>query len=231
MDRSSNKVAPAHEAAWRGRLLLLLLPFAAAAAHAQTGAAAGDGAPSEAARRAATSPYRFILQHANAPAPARKPAPEREKERDKDKVETVRRLAPPTEAPVQSAARTAAPAAATPAAASPAEPAPAPAAAPPAEPVQTAARTPAEPPPVRRDIIPVRTDEPRLPAALLRERPNGVVRVQFDVQPDGSTSGVKVVTSSNRALNRATVEAVNGWKFQPVDEVLTVETEIAYKYD
>jgi TonB family protein len=233
MYRSSKNDAPAHQAVWRNKLLLSLLPCAALAAHAQTGAAAGDGAPSEAARRAATSPYRFILQHANAPAPVRKVAPdkERERERDKDKVETVRKLAPPSEAPVQSAAQTARAAAAPVAplaATEPAQTAPAV-----AEPVQSAARTPAAEPrvAVRREIIPLRTDEPRLAAALLRERPNGVVRVQFDVQPDGSTSAVKVLTSSNRALNRATVDAVSGWKFQPVDEVLTVETEIAYKYD
>jgi len=235
MYRSSTNGAPAHKAAWREMLLLVSLPLAVSVAHAQTGAAAGDGAPSEAARRAATSPYRFILQHANAPAPARKPAAEKDRERDRpkdnDKVETVRRLAPPTEAPVQAAARTAAPAAAS---AVPVAPSPEaiPAAAPPPEPVQSAARTqPVEAPAARREIIPVQTDEPRLPAALLRERPSGVVRVQFDVQPDGSTSAVKVVSSSNRALNRATVDAVSGWKFQPVDGVLTVETEIAYKYD
>lgn len=225
--------APAHKAAWREILLPLFLAGAFGAAHAQTAApaatAAGDGAPSEAARRAAQSPYRFILQHA-APAPtARKPAPEKEK----DKAEAVRRPVP-ADAPVQSAARSA-PAAAEPAPAAttvtPA-PVPMPAAAPVAEPSQIAARTPsAAPAALRREIIPVRTDEPRLPAALLRERPNGVVRVQFEVLPDGSASAVKVVSSSNRALNRATVEAVSGWKFQPVDEVLTVETEIAYKYD
>jgi TonB family protein len=235
MYRNTGQEAPAHKAAWREITLLLLLPCAAAVAYAQAaapaGATAGDGAPSEAARRAAQSPYRFILQHA-APPPAavRKPAAT-----DKDKLEAGRKPQAPAEVPVQSAARAplAAPAPA-PAAALPV-PAPesAPAASRPAEPPQTAALArPADPPPpVRRDIVPVRTDEPRLPAALLRERPNGVVRVQFDVMPDGSASAVKVVSSSNRALNRATVEAVSGWKFQPVDEVLTVETEIAYKYD
>jgi TonB family protein len=77
----------------------------------------------------------------------------------------------------------------------------------------------------------VRIDEPKLSPALLRERPNGVVKVQFEIHPDGSTSAVKVLASTNSALNRVTLGAVAGWKFQPVDEVLTVETEIAYKYD
>jgi outer membrane biosynthesis protein TonB len=42
---------------------------------------------------------------------------------------------------------------------------------------------------------------------------------------------VTVVSSTNRALNRVSVEAVSNWKFQPVDEVLTIETELAYKFD
>jgi TonB family protein len=51
----------------------------------------------------------------------------------------------------------------------------------------------------------------------MRERPSGVVRVHFDIRPDGTTGDVKVVASSNRSLNRATVEAVSGWKFEPVE--------------
>lgn len=219
--------APAHKAMRRCLAACCLLLGAFPLAHAQAGASAGDGAPSEAARRAAQSPYRFILA-----APARKPAAEkeREKERDKDTDKEPVKKARPAEPPVQSAARTA-PAPAAPVAA------PAPAQEPPAAapaPTQTAARTrPAAPPAPapRRDVIPVSTDEPRLPAALLRERPSGLVRVQFEIQPDGSTGAVKVVSSTNRVLNRPTLDAVAGWKFQPVDEVLTVETEIAYKYD
>jgi TonB family protein len=80
-------------------------------------------------------------------------------------------------------------------------------------------------------VIPVRTDDPRLPAALMRERPSGLVRISFELNPDGSTGNVKVVSSTNRALNRASVDAVSNWKFMPVDEVLTIETELAYKYD
>ena len=67
--------------------------------------------------------------------------------------------------------------------------------------------------------------------ALLREQPHGVVKVHFDIEPNGSVGEVKIVSSTNRALNKATIEAVQGWKFQPVDEVLTVETEIDYKMD
>ncbi len=180
-----------------------------------TPAANADGAPSEALRRQAASPYRFILQ--NASAPARKPAA------PAPAAPEPRR--PAAAAPIEQAAvqPRAAPVTAAPAAIEP-----------PPTPVATLMPKPPEPAPiaaVRREIIPVRTDEPRLPAALLRERPSGVVKVQFDVNPDGSTGGVKVLSSSNRALNRVTVDAVAAWKFQPVDEVLTVETELAYKFE
>jgi len=55
--------------------------------------------------------------------------------------------------------------------------------------------------------------------------------VLFEIQPDGSVSDANVVSSTNRSLNRATVDAVKGWKFQPVDEILSVETELVYKFD
>lgn len=101
------------------------------------------------------------------------------------------------------------------------------------EPVAALSRKPAQAPApqVRREIIPVKTDEPRLPPALLRERPSGIVKVHFDIHPDGTTSEVKVLSSTNRALNRPSVDAVQGWKFEPVDEILTVETELVYNFD
>lgn len=184
-----------------------------------------DAAPSEAVRRQALSPYRFILQNANAPArkaaPAPAPAPSTE----------AKRVTLPTAAPIQQAAVEPARAVTPlPTAAPAAEPANPPALAP----VAALTPPPVAPPPiiaVRREIVPLQTDEPRLPAALLRERPSGVVRVAFEVKPDGSTAAVRIVSSTNRALNRASVDAVSGWKFEPVDEVLSVETELAYKYD
>ena len=40
-----------------------------------------------------------------------------------------------------------------------------------------------------------------------------------------------VHAGNNRALNRPTMDAVHKWKFEPVDDVLTVETEVVYKFD
>jgi TonB family protein len=208
--------AQAHKAAgaW---VLTTGLGFAAFIATAPASAqapASAVPAPSEAVQRQANSPYRFILQNANAPsrakpaaAPAPAAAPVEAKKAAKPEQAAVARHAPVQVAPAVEAA-----------------PAPEPVAAMPAMPEPPAAV-------VNRDVVAVRTDEPKLPAALLRERPSGVVRVAFELNPDGSTGNVKVVSSTNRALNRASVDAVSNWKFMPVDEVLTIETELAFKYD
>jgi TonB family protein len=210
----------AHKARLVGAIAVLMLA-GAETAHAQATPSANnpvDNAPSEAARRAAMSPYRFIIQ--NATAPARKPAP-RPAEASSPAAEAKRPAAPVQQAAVQPSAPAPAP---KPAETQAPPPTPEPA-------VAALSRKPVEPPPPRREIIPVRTDEPRLSPALLREQPHGTVKVHFDIQPDGSVGEVKVVSSSNRSLNKPTVEAVQGWKFQPVDEILTVETEVVYKMD
>jgi len=226
-------MAAAHKARRLGVIAgSMLLALAYTAAHGQATPPAGnslDNAPSEAARRAAMSPYRFILQHAATP---RKPpaAP----------------ATPPTAAAAPEAKKAASPpvqqAAAQPSAAQtvralePAAPAvqPQPAAPPPPSVPDTAiaaiSRQPTEPAP-RLEIIPIRTEEPRLPPALIREQPKGTVKIAFDIQHDGTVRDVKVVSSTNRSLNRPTVEAVQNWKFEPVDAVLTVETEVVYKFD
>ena len=77
----------------------------------------------------------------------------------------------------------------------------------------------------------MQTDEPHLPPAVLREQPKGTVKVHFEIEPSGSVANVQVLASTNRGLDKPTVQAVQGWKFQPVDETLAVETEIVYKFD
>ena len=188
-----------------------ILGFAAVLVMDPASAQGSATAPSEAVQRQANSPYRFILQNANAPARA-KPAPPPAPAVEVKKPRPAEQAAIARPAPVPAAAASASP---------PAAPVP-----------ESLANVPLpEPEPPHLEVIPVRTEEPRLSAALMRERPSGVVRVAFDLNRDGSTGNVKVVSSSNRALNRASVEAVSNWKFQPVDEVLTIETELAYKFD
>jgi TonB family protein len=207
---------------------LLLASAYTASAQGNPPAGSTDTAPSEAARRAALSPYRFILQSSTAP---RKPAPAPAAPAATPAVAESKKPAPA--APVHQAAfqpNTPAEAVRTlPPTAAPAGSAAAPAPAPEAT-VTALARKPPEPP-MRREIIPLRTDDPRLTPALMREAPHGAVTIEFDIQTDGSVGDVKVVSSSNRALNRATTEAVKGWKFEPVDEVLTVRTEVVYNLD
>ncbi|MEJ6022735.1 TonB family protein [Ramlibacter sp. PS4R-6] len=221
MQKLGNRGA-AHKARLAGVVAGLLLATAHTASAQTSAPPAGnpvDNAPSEAARRAALSPYRFILQNASAPRKAAAPAPA-----PAPAVAEPKRA--PAPAPVQQAA-------AQPQAPRPA-PAPEVAAPPPPAPEPTVAavsRQAAEPPPPRREIIPIQTDEPRLSPALLREQPKGVVKVHFDIQPNGTVSDVKILASTNRSLNRPTLEAIQGWKFQPVDEILTVETELVYKFD
>jgi len=205
--------AAAHKAGSVGKSiagLLLAISLQPAFAQSTAAAAASGTAPSEAAQRAAQSPYRFILLNSqpSKPKPAAAPAPA---------VEAKKPAAPEQTAILS-------------------RPAPAPSAAPSApapEPTPVAVAAPQAPEPVpakelRREIIPVKTEPPRLTAALMREQPNGTVKVHFDINPDGSTGNVKVVSSSNRSLNRASVDAVSAWKFQQIDETATVETELVY---
>jgi protein TonB len=219
--RKDGAAHKAHLVATLGGLVFAALAHPAAA---QTNPV--DNAPSEAARRAALSPFRFILQNASAPRRAAEPKPARApaaaaEPKPAPRPEPVQQASvqPPPQAPlpVEAASAALAPASA---------PSPEPAA------VASVSRQPAaEPPPVRREIIPVETDQPHLSPALLREEPKGTVRVEFDINYDGSVGEVKVVSSTNRSLNKPTVEAVKAWKFQPVDEVLTVQTEVVYNLD
>jgi TonB family protein len=223
---------PAHKAGgvWvlvAGLGLAAIVGTQTASAQTPAAPAAGAGGPSEAMQRQANSPYRFILQNANAPSRA-KPAPAAVP------VE-AKKVAKPQPQPEPEPVALARPAPVPVAPAPVVEPAPVPVPAPAPEPAPVAAVIPPAPDPIpavrHLDVIPVLTDDPRLPAALMRERPSGLVRVSFELHPDGSTGNVKVVSSTNRALNRASVDAVSNWKFMPVDEVLSIETELAYKYE
>jgi TonB family protein len=211
----TDQIRVAAHKACRAGVVIAGFMFAAMSlpALAQNTPPAAANGPSEALQRQALSPYRFILQNASAPArkpPAALPVAEPRKPAVVEQAAVQPKpLAPAPQS--REAQPEAQPEAATP--------------------VAVFAPKPPEPPPVvRRDIVPLQTDEPRLSAALLRERPSGVVKVSFEVHPDGSTAAVKIVSSSNRALNKPSIEAVSGWKFQPVDEVLTVETELDYHY-
>ena len=211
--------AGAHKAlgAW-GLISMALYAMGPAPALAQAqpaaSAPASDAAPSEAARRQALGPFRFILQHASAPAKPKPPAATAEPKR------------PVTVPPAEQSA------AIVPQAPAPAPvitPAPAPVEAAPPAPV-TAAKAPESAPAVRvlKPLVAIKQDPPVLTGALLRERPEGTVKIGFDINPDGSTGSVKVLSSTNRRLNNAALEAVFGWRFQPIDDVRPTEIELVF---
>jgi TonB family protein len=71
-------------------------------------------------------------------------------------------------------------------------------------------------------------EPPILPPALQRNLQPGSVKVSFDVQPDGTTSDVKVASSTNRRLNAASVAAVSSWRFQPIGETRSLEIDFVF---
>ena len=110
-------------------------------------------------------------------------------------------------------------------------PAPAQAAAPPASLPPAAAVAVAVAVAGERPLVAILQEEPLLTGPLARERPTGVVQVGFNVNPNGSTSDVSIVSSSNRKLNSAVVNAVTKWMYQPLQAVRRVEVAIEFKND
>ena len=223
MFRTKKYGVPAHKAAWCASMLLL--SCLATSADAQT---ATDAAPSDAARRAAMGPFRMILQDAAAPkrqppaaATAKKPA---SKSDAPAPTAAAPATAPAAPAPTTTAIAPSTAAAPVPVPATPATPAAA------AAPAAVAAALPTAPPPkpARIAIVPVKQDPPELTPALLREQAKGVVKVAFEVRPDGSTGDVRIVSTTNRKLNGVATGAVSNWKFQPIDEPKGIEIEFAF---
>jgi TonB family protein len=84
---------------------------------------------------------------------------------------------------------------------------------------------------VNNELIPVSQDPPVFNRNLMRDTPHALVKVAFDVKPDGSTSGMEVTASNNRRLNSSAMDAVSRWKFKPIDETVRVEIELAFSSD
>ena len=78
-------------------------------------------------------------------------------------------------------------------------------------------RHPQEPALVARaNPVPVSSPPPRYPAEAARRRESGTVRVRVDVGPDGIPTSSSIVESSqSRALDKAALDAVRRWRFQP----------------
>lgn len=56
---------------------------------------------------------------------------------------------------------------------------------------------------------------PNYPSALKRDKIDGEVLVEFDVDAKGRVVGARVKRSSDRAFNEPTIQAVMKWRFEP----------------
>ncbi len=67
-----------------------------------------------------------------------------------------------------------------------------------------------------RDAQPLVRIPPQYPERCMnRAKSTETVLVQFDVTPDGQTTNIEAVDSSNSCLNRAAIRSVERWKYQP----------------
>ena len=118
---------------------------------------------------------------------------------------------PPPRPPAPAAAAAAAPTQAAPTQSAPAQPA------------ATPART------GNTELIAVSTPAPQFPAEAYRNRQSGEVQVEFVVGTNGSVTSSRVVRSNpRRVFDRAALEAVNRWRFQPVAEPITSRRTIGF---
>ena len=93
----------------------------------------------------------------------------------------------------------------------------------PAQPAATPART------GNTELIAVSTPAPQFPAEAYRNRQSGEVQVEFVVGTNGSVTSSRVVRSNpRRVFDRAALEAVNRWRFQPVAEPVTSRRTIGF---
>ncbi len=67
-----------------------------------------------------------------------------------------------------------------------------------------------------RDAQPLVRIPPQYPErCMTRAKASETVFVEFDVTPEGTTTNIKVVESSNSCLNSAASKSVERWKYQP----------------
>ncbi|GAB6195304.1 energy transducer TonB [Lysobacter xanthus] len=98
---------------------------------------------------------------------------------------------------------------------------------------QTAAAAPSRPAPAassgNSELRPLSTPMPAFPTEALRSAQSGEVQVEFTVAPDGSVSAARVVRATPaRVFDRAAVNAVKRWRFQPVDAPVTIRRTISF---
>ncbi len=83
-------------------------------------------------------------------------------------------------------------------------------------------------PPVRKEFKAAYRVEPQFPRAALREGLSGRVVAHVYVEPNGSVSDVKIISSTNRMFDREVVRALSQWKFNPEPVGFIGEYEIVF---
>ena len=67
-----------------------------------------------------------------------------------------------------------------------------------------------------RDAQPLVRIPPQYPERCMQRASNKeTVFVEFDVTPDGTTTNIRVVDTTNSCLNSAATKSVERWKYQP----------------
>jgi len=105
------------------------------------------------------------------------------------------------------------------------------AAVPPPSPVAEAQPSAAAPAPETEEIelAIINHVQPELPNNRLGNLRDGVVWVQFSVEPDGRTSHVVARPGAQLRLAQSAVKAVQQWRFAPISAAQDVAVEIAFK--
>jgi len=93
-----------------------------------------------------------------------------------------------------------------------------------------AAQAAAAAPPRRVTPIAVSTPQPDYPAEALRSRITGFVEVEITIGRDGQVSKVRVLNARPRGtFERSVQNAVSNWRFQPLDEEVTIIRTINFR--
>ncbi|MBC7620532.1 MAG: TonB family protein [Candidatus Saccharibacteria bacterium] len=71
--------------------------------------------------------------------------------------------------------------------------------------------------------------QPELSKKIMESLNDDRVNVRFTVLPNGTVTGADIVNSTNRRLNRPTLDAVSSWRFKPIQANHSVTVELAFK--
>ena len=180
---------------------------------------------SEATRRQAEGPMRFILQVEQAkdkdkkpPAPPRETNPVAAAPAAASKPRPAQATTPPTAVAEK-------PAPVAPTIEAPAAPAQLAVAAPAADPAPAAPEPAALPPPPQPTLVTM--VEPDIPTAV-RRRLKGAqsATLRFNVTPEGAVADLEVLEVSNPALRQPVVDAIRQWRYNPPGQLVAQKVQL-----